>query len=309
MHTYWKAALVAPVVAVAMPVMADVADASYTNWKEEADVYHLYDDVRTVRFTEAVDASTLKNIVVYDETARKVVATRATVGADPREIKISLASGALYEHNHAYTLTIENLKGLKTKKTIRPTNYKFVMEYKQPEEISFATSYLVTNTLDEVQSFTVPAGAVYIEQDKDNAQLPGSWSSVLLKKDEKVNLAPGKKLTVSFLKPTVLKDVDGFKIDVTNKHAFKLFKMYEGNSLRVKGKDRSSQPVVYFGNPEQTVYASYVEYETDGKVVTADYQVESKNGYKYEQLFRENEIIITNEDSNYVYVYALNATA
>lgn len=308
MDKYMKATLVLPVVIAAVPMVASAEEVQYVQWNEVGDTYHLYDDERTITFSHAVDSTSLDHITVFDETAQKDVATVAEIGATDHQIVIKLAKGIEYENNHSYTLTIKGVKQKDANTVIAPTKYAFKMIYKTPEEVSFASSYIVTNTSNDYKSFKVPAGATYITYDEYGTTDYSNYEGVQVAREQYVSLGKNDRMTVSFMTKTELATQEGFKVEESKDASHTIYKLYERNNIKITGQDRQSQTQVFFGNNAEKVYASHANYGSDLEAGVFEYRVEANKAFKNKLLNKLDNMVVTNEDDGILYVYAPKTT-
>lgn len=126
-----KVALAATTILAVAPIVVAAEEVEYVKWNEKTDTYHLYDDVRTITFSNAVDATSLKDITIWNDTTNTAVAAVATIGEKDNQVVVKLADDAEYINHHSYTLTIQGVKQLATKKVIAPTKYSYKMVCQQ----------------------------------------------------------------------------------------------------------------------------------------------------------------------------------
>lgn len=205
---------------------------------------------------------------------------------------------------HSYTLTIKGVKEDKVGTIINATNYHYKMVATSPNEVPFASSYVVKNTSGSSKTFKLPAGASYVVYDEYGKHDSIARDGVELAQETTVSLRANERMTVSFLTTSRLSAQDGFTVEPTNDAAYTLYEVYKNTSIKVKGQDNQSQPDVYFGNKSKQTSASYAEYTEKNTAADFEYNVKVDKSFKSTNLLHINEMILTNEHDDIVYVYA-----
>jgi len=304
MNKFLKAAIMLPVATLSIPVLATAAETKNIEWNQTEDTIHLHNDVRTITFSKPVDPNSLKDISLWNKTTEKAVGVVATIGEKNNQVKVSLATHESYTNYHSYTLTIKGVKEDKVGTEIKATNYHYKMVASSPNELPFASSYVVTNTSGSSKTFKLPAGASYVIYNEYGTHAATARDGVELAQETNVSLRANDRMTVSFLETTQLSAQDGFKIEPTKDAAYTLYKVYKNTSIKIKGQDNQSQPDIYFGNKSEQISASYAEYTEKNTASDFEYNIKVDKTFKSNNLLHNNEMILTNENDGIVYVYA-----
>lgn len=308
--------------ALAFPSLATAQNPDYLQWTAGEKEYHLYDDVRTITFSQDVHEDSLKRanntlpITLWDVTNlkdKKQLAIEVSLLDEHNDkITVRLAEGVQYEDGHQYTMYIEDdIYSTSTKTHLTNSiQYDFKMVYKHPEEIAFAENYKVTNTSDDTISVPFPIKAYYVITDQYGnyeryaANSTSSNQSLYLKPSETAHVSYLEKLT------EVLPSVEGITIEKTSGAAYIGKKLYERNSVKANNVDKFGNTFSFVGSTSEAVTYSSTNYPKESNTThsSSSYKRVVEKDLNSLLLLVGEHAVVTNEEHAPLYIFSPNTS-